>query len=170
MKNSIWIPGNTTEMSQSKSTKPKHLLYMWCAYVQATVLGIQVHTSTGCLIKWLVSVNTAPWLASCCLFKRIQSRTSLNYWCLSMVSNQSATLTSDPWHHQGFSLHTRATHWLFSLFRDILCEPQRRLLSENTSLPPNNLVSFHFDAVFELQKVCLHYVKMQSVAAMWLAD
>jgi len=44
----------------------------------------------------------------------------LSYCCLSIISNQSAhsPLTSDI-----NKAHTTAAHWIFSLFRTILCKP-----------------------------------------------
>ncbi len=48
----------------------------------------------------------------------------LSYCCLSIISNQSAAFS---WHQQGIFVHTTAAHWIFSLFRTILCKPWRWL-------------------------------------------
>ncbi len=53
----------------------------------------------------------------------------LSSCCLSIISNQSAhsPLTSDLWHQQGIFVHTTAAHWIFSLFRTLLCQTTRWL-------------------------------------------
>ncbi len=67
--------------------------------------------------------------STCCAFRdgilHILVVTSgyLSFFCLSIISNQSvhSPLTSDI--NKAFSSITTAAHWIFSLFRTILCKP-----------------------------------------------
>ncbi len=63
--------------------------------------------------------------STCCVFRDgilhtlVVMSGSLNYCCLSISDSLPFLL----WHQQGLFVHTTAAHWIFSLFRTILCKP-----------------------------------------------
>ncbi len=68
--------------------------------------------------------------STCCVFRDgilhtlVVTSGYLSYCCLSIISNQSCPFSSELWYQQGIFVHTTAAHWIFSLFRTILCNPR----------------------------------------------
>ncbi len=69
--------------------------------------------------------------STCCVFRDgilhtlVVTSGYFSYCFISIISNQSAhsPLTADRWHQQGIFVRTSTAHWIFSLFRTILCKP-----------------------------------------------
>ncbi len=77
-----------------------------------------------CCCSPSASGSTCCAFRDCILHTLVVTSGYLSYCCLSIISNQSAhsPMTSDI--NKAFS-STTAAHWIFSLFRSILCKPKR---------------------------------------------